>query len=269
MLIKSEAQAELEVRYAKNQTTTRIKQHFTDMGLDKVMEAMGLPMDFYMSFLVQLALHKRANMATMVGVLRHHVNDTKMTAKLVEVGIGLGLCKWDEMSEMLVVKHDIPPHVQREIDTYQYPLPMIVEPEHLVNNRMTGYQTIKGSLILKDNYHDDDICLDHLNRVNQTALAINYTVVRHIQNKWNGIGPYQEGEDVDKYRKRMKAFNKYDVCSREVIDFIAAASEEIYLTHRYDKRGRTYAQGYHVNYQGNDWNKACVQFPESEGEIVQ
>ena len=269
MLIKSEAQAELEIRYAKNQTTTRIKKHFIDMGLDKVMEAMGLPIDFYMSFLVQLSLHKRANIATMVGVLRHHYDDTKITAKCVEIGIRLGLCKWDEMTEMLIVKHDIPPHVQREIDTYQYPLPMVVEPEYLTNNRMTGYQTIKGSLILKDNYHDDDICLDHLNRVNNTALAINYTVVRHIQNSWNGIGPYKEGEDVDKYRKRMKAFNKYDVTSREVMDFLAAATDEIFLTHRYDKRGRTYAQGYHVNYQGNDWNKACVQFPESEGELVE
>ena len=37
-----------------------------------------------------------------------------------------------------------------------------------------------------------------------------------------------------------------------------------YLTHAYDKRGRTYAQGYHVSYQGNDWNKACVQFGRAE-----
>jgi DNA-directed RNA polymerase len=39
---------------------------------------------------------------------------------------------------------------------------------------------------------------------------------------------------------------------------------EFYLTHRYDKRGRCYAQGYHVNPQGNDWNKAVIELAEKE-----
>jgi DNA-directed RNA polymerase len=37
-----------------------------------------------------------------------------------------------------------------------------------------------------------------------------------------------------------------------------------YLTHRYDKRGRTYAQGYHVNTQGNCWNKAVIELADEE-----
>jgi len=36
------------------------------------------------------------------------------------------------------------------------------------------------------------------------------------------------------------------------------------LTHKYDKRGRCYSQGYHVNPQGNDWNKAVIEFAEKE-----
>lgn len=268
MELNHEVQEELERRYAKNQTNKRIRQMFEEKGFHNVIEKMGMPVDFFMSFLVQIALHKRVNFATMVGILRYHYNDTQMTAQGVEVALAMGLAKWDEMTEMVIVNYDIDPHVQREIDTYQFPLPMVEQPVHVTRNNMTGYRTIKGSLILKDNHHDDDICLDHINRVNSVPLSLNFRVVRHIQNEWKGIGPYQPGEDVDKYQKRQKAFAKYDTCSREVIDFIAASTDEFYLTHNYDKRGRTYARGYYIQYQGNDWSKSIVMFPEVEAEYV-
>ena len=42
------------------------------------------------------------------------------------------------------------------------------------------------------------------------------------------------------------------------------AGNHFYLTHRYDKRGRTYAQGYYINPQGNEWNKAVLEFADKE-----
>ena len=50
------------------------------------------------------------------------------------------------------------------------------------------------------------------------------------------------------------------------MSILVNAGNRFFLTHAYDKRGRTYAKGYHVNYQGNDWNKATICF--AEGEIV-
>jgi DNA-directed RNA polymerase len=43
-----------------------------------------------------------------------------------------------------------------------------------------------------------------------------------------------------------------------------AGGNRFWLTHKYDKRGRTYCQGYHVSYQGNDYNKACIEFADGE-----
>jgi hypothetical protein len=39
---------------------------------------------------------------------------------------------------------------------------------------------------------------------------------------------------------------------------------EFCLTHKYDKRGRIYCQGYPVNYQGALWNKAVIQLAAKE-----
>ncbi len=46
--------------------------------------------------------------------------------------------------------------------------------------------------------------------------------------------------------------------------FLMMHSNVFHMTHKYDKRGRTYSQGYHVNYQGNPWNKACIEFADKE-----
>ena len=69
------------------------------------------------------------------------------------------------------------------------------------------------------------------------------------------------------YQKRVRAFQKYDRTARDVMTMVEVSGNgEFYLTHRYDKRGRCYSQGYHINYQGNSWNKAVVEF--ANGEVV-
>lgn len=261
-------QAELEMRYAKNQLMPRLREYYKDLPIIKLLEAGGMPVAFYTDMLIHVAVHKQCDLPTLVGCLRHFMGDTKQTAMAVEIGLALSLAQWNENTEKVIVLpgYDIPKHIQLEMDSYQYPLPMVIEPDRLVHNKMTGYKTIKGSVILRGNHHDEDVCLDHLNRLNQMKLALNMDVVRHIQNTWKKLGPRKEDEDYDKYMKKVKAFTKYDTASRDVIDFLQMAGTDIWLTHSYDKRGRTYANGYHVNYQGNDWNKACVMF--AEGELV-
>jgi DNA-directed RNA polymerase len=48
------------------------------------------------------------------------------------------------------------------------------------------------------------------------------------------------------------------------MDLMFTAGNRFYMTHKYDKRGRTYSQGYHINPQGNDWNKAVIEFADKE-----
>ncbi len=120
-------------------------------------------------------------------------------------------------------------------------------------------------MILRQNHHDEDVCLDHLNQVNTTRFRINQDVATTIKNRWRNLDKPKADEPEGEYQKRVKAFEKYDRTAFDVMNHLGLATEgEFYLTHKIDKRGRTYCQGYVVNYQGTPWNKAVIEFANQE-----
>lgn len=263
-----QTQIDMEYMYAKNQTVKRLWNYFVSIEADKAIEKVGLPVEFGLDLMVQMELHKRATVGVLVGILHKHFEDYEnpfqVCANALHHSIEKKLVDWSEIDERFVVRHRASKEILDEIAKFQYPLPMVVEPKEIEHNKQTGYMTIKGSVILKDNYHDDDVCLDHLNAMNKVPLCMNPTTVRMVQNQWTGLAKPKDGETFQDYKKRVDAFEKYDSVSRDVLDSLFTLGNEFYLTHKYDKRGRTYAQGYHVNYQGNDWNKAVVEFADKE-----
>ncbi len=76
--------------------------------------------------------------------------------------------------------------------------------------------------------------------------------------------PMKEGENYDEFRKRLKQASVFYGVSVEVMEGIAELSPVLYLTHKYDRRGRCYASGYHINPQGTDYNKAVLQLAHKE-----
>lgn len=266
-----EFQREIEILFHKNQLFRRIKSEFTgcaDFDFSAHMLAHEIPEEFGYDLLVQMVLHKRAMLPVLVGQLRKHFyGDSQATADALLEAARADLVDLEPTTLQFIVRIDITPDVQAELDRYQYPLPMVVPPLLVRTNEETGYYTHKNSVILKDNHHDDDVCLDHLNRVNGIALRLNMNVADNIQNQWKNLDKPKEGEDQKEFDKRKRAFEKYDRTSRDVLEHLGIASGgEFYLTHRYDKRGRSYCQGYHVNYQSTDWCKAVVEF--RDGEVV-
>lgn len=260
-------QIDLENRYAKNHTIPRIKKYFIDSNIYVFLDAINMPRDFGINLMIQMALHKRASIPVLVGLLKKYLNDeAQTTAIYLEKAVDAALIDWDRMSEQCIVRFPIPRELQKELDQFQYPIPCIVPPKKLKTNRDTGYYTITNSAILRNNHHDEDIYLEHLNRLNSIKLQLNTEVVRLVQNKWKNIDKQKEGETLPEFRRRQKAFRKFDRTSRDVIEALVIQGNQFYLTHKYDKRGRCYSMGYHVNYQGNDWCKAVIEL--EKGEIV-
>jgi DNA-directed RNA polymerase len=204
----------------------------------------------------------------MVGILRHHFepapNASQLCADMLHQALFAELMGWDGRNKQFVVHINITEDVQRDLDRFQFPLPMVVPPRLVRENEDTGYFTCKGSILLRKNHHTDDVCLDHINRVNRMRFRIDHVTARMIKNRWRNLDKPKEGESQDEFNKRVKAFDKYDRTSKEVIDKLLAHGNEFYLTHRYDKRGRIYCQGYHVNYQGAPWNKAVIELADRE-----
>lgn len=264
------SQEEMESLFSKHQLKPYLRSICLSRGYDVTLRELKIPVEFGLDLLSQMMLYKRAQLPTLVGLLRHHFKDTdEMSAAQQCVEMLIHCVDQDAISystedKIFIVEHDITKSEQHELDKFQYPLPMIEEPDPVTNNRETGYRTIPGSLILKKNHHDEDICLDHVNRMNSIPLSLNIDVVAFIQNKWSDLEKQRDDEDYQEYKARIRAFKKYDRSSREVLTALMAGGNRFWLTHKYDKRGRTYCQGYHVSYQGNDYNKACIEFADGE-----
>lgn len=263
-----QTQFDMEKLFAKNQLMGRIKKEFVDAGFEKFLVSKDVPVEFGLDLLVQMQVHKRASVAVLVGILHRHFEDEanplQACADALLHAAANDVMDLKTVDQRFVVKYVLSDDVQNEIDKYQYPLPMVVKPNDIKDNRTTGYMTIKGSVILKNNHHDGDLVLEHLTRVNGIKLCMNPETVRMIQNKWKNLDKPKDDESFEDYKKRVRAFDKYDRTSRDVLDSLFTLGNEFYLTHKYDKRGRTYSQGYHVNYQGTDWNKAVVEFADKE-----
>lgn len=265
--LKLAHQLELERLYNKNQTLSRLKKVFTDckeFDFKGYMEEKMIDPDFGFDLLVQMALHKRTTLPIMVSILRHHFDNSQLTAEEILKCAEADLVDWLPNFTQLVVIFNTPPAVQADLDRFQYPLPMVVHPLEVKDNHDTGYYLTRNSLILRKNHHDNDICLDHINRSNNVKLCIDHDTANMIKNQWKNLDKPKDGESKADFQKRVKAFEKYDRTAKEMMELILQHGNEFYLTHKYDKRGRTYCQGYHITYQGAAWNKAVIELANKE-----
>lgn len=275
-------QEHLERIFAKNQLMPRLKQEFDTPSNRSYMARAGLHADFSIDLLAHMSLLKRTMPEALIGTLKHHFDSSEnpyqaAADELMAAAFADLVHLRDRVNEdpltgetvtrlEVIVAHDISPDVQRELDKFQYPLPMVVPPQEVTTNRHTGYFTIKGSLLLKDNHHEGDLALDHINRMNQTPLRINAEAAMFVQNHWKNLDRQKEDETFIEFKQRKDAFKKFDEVARDIVAAFSMDRQTIYLTHRYDKRGRTYSQGHHINYQGNDWCKASIEL--AQGEVL-
>lgn len=263
-------QFELERLFSKNQLMPRLRKEFTEQSVIQHLAKCKIPEKFGIDLLAQMALRKRADLPTLIGLLRHHFDgDAQETANMLLQAAITDLIDWSPVLRIFVVKVTISDDVHAELERFQYPLPMVVEPAKVSKNTEIGYLVNKGSIILRDNHHEDDVCLDHINKINSYRYSINNAVAKMVKHTWRNLEKPKPGETKSDFERRLRAFDKYDRTTKDVMEFLTQQGNEFYLTHRYDKRLRTYCQGYHINYQGASYNKAVIQFSDEDAEVTQ
>lgn len=139
--------------------------------------------------------------------------------------------------------------------------PMLVKPKTLRNNKSCGYLTInKDSLILgdKENYHDECISLDVLNTLNSQALCLDLDICYKFQKEFKS----EFDKDTDEYLNQCKTYKR----AKEQFEYFRDVIQDktIHFTHKVDKRGRIYSQGYQFNTQGSSYEKACINLKTKE-----
>lgn len=262
-----ENQKMLESFFNKRQTYPLVKKELlSSEAVIKRIQASLLDEAFCLDLLIQMCLAKRSTVAALVGQMKHHFDgDHQATADGLYRACEADLLDWDPAKEQFILIFDLDRKTHDLIRQYQYLPPMVVPPMEVTQNRGSGYVTITtDSLILRDNHHEGELCLDSINRFNQIPLAINDRVVKGIRNEWKNLDKQKDDETFEEFKERRKAFEKYEKDSFFTIALMMEMGNEFRLTHKTDKRGRTYCQGYHITYQGNCWNKAVIEFARKE-----
>lgn len=268
-------QAQFELLFSNNQLLDRVRRELDMPGVFDTCTNWGLNHSFVLDLMAQIYLHKQAKAQVLVGLLHRHfhpkgtdptTSQLQLCADSIMRSVEAGFLYWSPDTENFVVRWSISTQSQEELDRFQYPLPFVVLPAEIKANSDTGYHTIgtKGSVVLNGSADERDLCLDHINRVNRTEYALNPDVISFVQNSWKGVDRQKDDETLEDFRKKQKAFEKYNRTSKEVIETLMMSGDRFWLTSRYDHRGRSYTQGYHVQPQGNAWNKACIQLAKKE-----
>lgn len=143
----------------------------------------------------------------------------------------------------------------RYAETVGYLPPMVVKPRTLKRNYQSAYESFNDSLILgKGNFHDGDICLDVINKKNAVPLCLNQEFLELEET------PKREPETIDSARN----FEEFKKQSSSIYKLMIGQGNEFYLTHKVDKRGRLYSQGYHISTQGSSYKKASIDLANKE-----
>ena len=115
------------------------------------------------------------------------------------------------------------------------------------------------------NFHDYDICLDHINKLNQIPMALN----------WPFLCAYEEEpkegyiKDTDPAWKTRQKQIMWDIQTNQArhkyIELMSSKGKnKLFPNHKVCTRGRTYQCGYFINAQGSSYKKASLQLYNKE-----
>lgn len=150
----------------------------------------------------------------------------------------------------------LPQYLIDSINNMEYLPPMVCEPVEITGNYQNGYLTFKDSMVLgKGNHHDGDLCLDVINTMNKVSLKLDTAFLSTVEEEPTFALDTQE--KIDQWANfKAQSYRMYMLMERH--------GNKFHLTHKVDKRGRIYAQGYHISTQGTAFKKAAIELSKEE-----
>lgn len=160
----------------------------------------------------------------------------------------------EEGTMMIECGYSLDEETMQYLANTKYLPPMIVPPQKVFHNHAEQYLTKKESLILGGsiNHHSNKLSTDVINILNQQALSLDEEIAEM---------PEVPNKELDTVEKQHQ-FNEMCLASKEVYRELIEHGNEFYFTHKFDKRGRVYSQGYHVQIQGTEYKKALINLAQ-------
>jgi DNA-directed RNA polymerase len=127
---------------------------------------------------------------------------------------------------------------------------------------INGSLTDERSLILgRGNDVGQNINTSFLDKINAIPYSLDLEMVELLSDE---VKAPDEPITWYEQKERDKAFNQLVQETNTTIDYLLENGNKFWFTWKYDKRGRSYSQGYHINPQGNSYRKAILNFAEEE-----
>lgn len=248
-----EKEKEIEIELSKHQLMPFLR--------DKVKE-LPVPFDTDLEtsiakeILAYMLFYKRTIPPVLIGLLYKRFANVQLCLKVLDSLIVADYLDFNENNQ-IVTRFTLNKEDTEKLSKMMYPLPMVMKPNTLKRNSDNGYYFLpRSSVVLRTSFYKGYVNLSHLNRVNSIPLRINQAVLdnrTHVPKK-----------DIPNVKDKAN-WNKYVRQQREVVESYKDIT--FYLTHKYDKRGRVYCQGYHISYQSDDFTNALVEFADGEKVI--
>ena len=185
----------------------------------------------------------------------------KTGAELLALACKIDICNIisasnSETGSMLVEsRYSLEQETLEKLSKHKYLPPMLTKPLEVVNNHNDGHLTFNKSVLIgKSKKHSEKISLDVINIANSAEMCLDMDIImtEELANK-----PL---DTVDK----ITSYNEMISSSNEVYEEIINNGNKFYLTHGFDSRGRFYSKGYHINYQGSPYKRACTSLKTKE-----
>lgn len=150
----------------------------------------------------------------------------------------------------IVSNIELPEELLHKVERSCYLPPHVSMPAKLQGNRTKLRETCDPeSLILNNNHHSGDICLDVLDTMNAVELCLNTEFLSNVE---------EEPNDPIEDREQQDQWDLFKRQSHEMYKLMVMQGNCFHLLHKVDKRGRIYAQGYHISTQGSSYKKAML-----------
>ena len=116
----------------------------------------------------------------------------------------------------------------------------------------------KQTTILGDG-NDIGQCLNIsvLNKFRQVPWSINEELLPFLHDT---LKPSEKELTATENKLRINAYKIRNQETDEVIDYLLENGNKFWFDWKYDSRGRSYSQGYHINIQANEYRKAMLEF---------
>jgi len=153
------------------------------------------------------------------------------------------------------------PETRDKIDVMQYLPPLVCKPGKIYRNYQSAYLTKEDSIILgKGNHHEEKQALDAINIANSVALSLDEEILK-IEEPLKFKKP---AESLASESERIKSMQRLINSSKRVYQQMLDVGNKFFLSWKFDKRGRMYSMGYHVNIQSTEYKKALINLANKQ-----